>query len=148
MYSERAILDLVGSIYAALEDQRLWPHFLSQFASACQAQVGTLYSQDRKTHYGTTEFVHGMDPSYIGSYRAYYAPRNIYLTRGQRLLQTGNVTCSEELCPTSEVLRSEFYNDWLSPQKLGPGLNGVVFHTGSIIGSVPTENSSAAKKGL
>jgi DNA-binding CsgD family transcriptional regulator len=61
------------------------------------------------------------------------------------LLKEGSVSCSEELCPAAEVLKSEFYNEWVNPQKLGSGLNGVFLRSGSLVGSLGVIRAKSAK---
>jgi DNA-binding CsgD family transcriptional regulator len=136
VHSERMILDLVDHIYGAVESPALWPTFLEQFARSLQAQIGTLYIHDLRTQHGATEIVTGMDPAYDRAYRTYYAARNVYMTHGRPLLVAGNVMTSEELCPDEKVLPSEFYNEWVRPQGLRRGLNGVLFNQGSLAGSI------------
>lgn len=145
MYSERTTLDLVGAIYDAVNDDTLWPIFLDKFAHVLQARIGTLYIHDLRTQHGAAEIVRGMDPSYDRAYRAYYAPKNVYLARGRALLVPGKVMTSEELCPDHEVLRSEFYNDWIRPQDLRWGLNGVLFNEASLAGNVGAIRARGAK---
>jgi hypothetical protein len=145
VYSEHATLALVGNIHDAVNDETLWPTFLDQFAHALQAQVGTLYIHDLRSQKGSAELVIGMDPTYDQAYCAYYAARNIYMRRGKPLLVVGKVMTSEELCPDEEVFSSEFYNDWVLPQRLGRGLNGVLFSSGSLVGSIGAIRARGAK---
>jgi DNA-binding CsgD family transcriptional regulator len=80
-----------------------------------------------------------MDPSYQRSYEEYYKAKNIYLLRGNRLLQTGNVHPSHILCPNETALRTEFHNDWVAPQKQRYGMLGVIFReqsVSSIVGAI------------
>jgi len=145
VYSQRTILDLVDHIYDAVEDEALWPTFLDTFAHVLRAQVGTLYIHDLRTQKGGTELVTGMDPAYNKDYRAYYASRNVYMTQGKALLVAGNVMTSEELCPDEKVLPSEFYNEWVRPQALRRGLNGVLFNEGSLAGSIGAIRARAVR---
>jgi DNA-binding CsgD family transcriptional regulator/PAS domain-containing protein len=145
VYSQRTILDLVDHIYGAVENEALLPTFLDQFAHTLQAQIGTLYIHDLRTQKGSAELVTGMDPVHDRAYRAYYAPRNVYMTQGRALLVAGNVMTSEELCPDEKVLPSEFYNEWVRPQGLRRGLNGVLFNEGSLAGSIGAIRARAVR---
>ncbi len=145
MPSQRTILDLVDHIYGAAENDGLWPIFLNQFVHALRAQIGTLYVHDLRTQHGAAEIVTGMDPAYNQAYRTYYAERNVYMTHGRPLLIAGNVMTSEELCPDEKVLLSEFYNDWVRPQGLRRGLNGVLFNEGSLAGSIGAIRNRAGR---
>jgi DNA-binding CsgD family transcriptional regulator len=145
VYFQRTLLDLVDHVYGAVENEALWPTFLDGFAHTFQAQIGTLYIHDLRTQHGGTELVTGMDLAYDRAYRAYYASRNVYMTQGKALLVAGNVMTSEELCPDEKVLPSEFYNEWIRPQGLGQGLNGVLFNEGSLAGSIGAIRARGAK---
>lgn len=54
-------------------------------------------------------------PFTLKHYEEYYAARNIWLLRGERLLKPGAVLTGEEMCSDEELLRSEYYNDFLRP---------------------------------
>jgi PAS domain-containing protein len=51
----------------------------------------------------------------------------------------------EELCPDEKVLPSEFYNEWVRPQALRRGLNGVLFNEGSLAGSIGAIRARAGR---
>ena len=132
MLSERTIFDLIGLIYDAASDSTRWPAFLEKFRQASKASGTNLFVQDlRSQELGLTAAV-GMDPSYQRSYESYYKTRNVYLIQGNRLLRTASVRLSPEMCPDAIALRSEFYNDWIAPQRQRHGMLGVVFRQQSL----------------
>ena len=136
MHYQHTILDLVDLVYGAVDDDALWPVFLDRFARTLRAQIGTLYIHDAKGRRAVTDIAIGMDPAYRAAYRAHYAPKNVYLSYRSSLLAPGVVATSEELCPDETVLPSEFYNDWVRPQRLRRGLNGVLFNKDSLVGNI------------
>src|SRR2546426_12366150 len=48
------------------------------------------------------------------------------------LLIPGASCRSETLCPDEEAIKSEFYNDWIVPQRLGYSMNAILLKTGSV----------------
>jgi DNA-binding CsgD family transcriptional regulator/PAS domain-containing protein len=145
MYSGRDLLDIVGSIYAAVDDQTLWPDFLERLANTIHSQATNLFVQDLRHSGGAAFATFGTDPSFNRSYSEYYGTINIFLLRGKSLLNTGNVCFSDELCPNEEAFRSEFFNEWVLPQGQGHGLLGTIFNNDSVAGNVGAIRARTAK---
>jgi DNA-binding CsgD family transcriptional regulator len=146
MYSERALLELVGSIYAAASDASHWPFFLEQLAGTLKSKSTTLFVQDLRDQHGSANYNFNVDPAYNKAYSDHFAPKNVYLIRGKHLLKPGGVFRSEQLCPDSEAMGSEFYNDWIQPQDQRYGLLGVLFQerqVTSMLGVIRGRRSSA-----
>src|SRR6266849_5238665 len=132
MYSDRAILDLVGLIYDAAGDAERWPVALEELRRVFKSSASTLYAYDLQRVNGALAVTIGFDPGYMRAYDAYYATGNVYMIRGAHLLIPGMVCRSEMLCPDEEAIKSEFYNDWIVPQRLGYSINAVLLKTGSV----------------
>ena len=144
MYSKRAILKLVECVYDAAGDGDFWPAFLESFKRSLSAQAATFFVQDLRGQGLSTVASVGIDPSYTRSYEEHYAGKNVYLIRGNHLLSTGRVCPSEMLCPDREALRSDFYNEWIAPQRQRHGLLGVLFREQSLtsmIGAIRGQNA-------
>jgi DNA-binding CsgD family transcriptional regulator len=136
MYSEHTTLGLVGNIYDAVNDETLWPIFLEKLAGTLRSAATNLFIQDLRHPGGVASAIFGTDPSFNRSYADYYGKINIFLIRGRRLLKTGSVCFSDELCPNEEATRSEFFNDWVLPQGKGHGLLGTIFNDDSVAGNI------------
>src|SRR6266481_10081734 len=108
MYSQRTLLDLIGSIYDAAGNSTLWPAFLNKLGNCLHTQALTLYVEDLQHQVGQVAARVGFDDEFMVAYGRYYRPKNIYLIRGERLLWPGNVCLSEALCPDAEARRTEF----------------------------------------
>jgi DNA-binding CsgD family transcriptional regulator len=142
MYSERAILKLVECVYEAASDPELWATFLESFGKTLNCKAMTLFVQDSRSQEVNNFATVGVEPCYVRSYAEHYAAKNVYLIRGKNLLFTGNVCPSEILCSDEQALRSEFYNEWILPQKQRYGLVGVLFKERSMtsmIGAIRSE---------
>lgn len=136
MDSEHQTLELIDRIYAAADDQTLWPNFLERLAVSLRCAATNLFVQDLRNPAGTALATFNTDPTFQHSYADHYGKINIFLIRGQSLLKAGKVWFSDELCPDAESHRSEFYNDWIVPQGHGHGLLGIVFNDRSRVGNL------------
>ena len=57
----------------------------------------------------------GFDPAGVAPYLTYYSQLNPWM-HGMETAAEGALHYTEEMCPREELLRSEFWNDWLKPQ--------------------------------
>jgi len=130
--SERILFDLIGLIYDAAGDASRWPTFLDRLGKELRSQANTIFAQDLCNQGFNVAAGTGVDLSFQRSYESYYRARNVYLIRGNDHLRTGSVRPSHTLCPDSIALRSEFYNDWIVPQKHRHGMLGVIYRKRSL----------------
>jgi len=146
MSTERTALDLIGSIYDAAGDPSLWPAFLLRLGDNLKSRAATIYIEDLQHHRGQVAARVGFDDEFMVAYGRYYRPKNIYLIRGERLLWPGNVCLSEALCPDAEARRTEFYNDFVAPQRLtSNGLNGVILKKQTTLSMLGLIRASGSK---
>jgi DNA-binding CsgD family transcriptional regulator len=129
---EPVMLDLVGRIYEAAAEPDRWPGFMQAFARAVDAEGVVLWLHDFAD--GSASFdgsgaslacFTGFDPAAIGSYAEHYSGVNVW-AKNEDKLTSGSVVTSSMLYPDAELVRSEYYNDWLKPQDLFYALGGVV----------------------
>ena len=101
----------------ALEPER-WPDLLAGIAAACGGHAAGLEQEHVESEQGAGLVV-GLDPSVVQTYFDYYAGRNV-LRRfdgfGDAIAAfTPALTVDEECLPKSDLMRTEFYNDFLRP---------------------------------
>lgn len=113
-----AIDGLIERIYdLALEPDR-WPDLLARLAAACGGHAAGLEQEHVESEQGAGVVV-GLDPSIVRTYFDYYAGRNVL----RRIDGFGDmiagfrpgITIDQECLPRSELVRTEFYNDFLQP---------------------------------
>lgn len=129
VFSERIGLNLVGLIYEAAGDPGLWSELLTELSTLLKAPTFNFAVQEFPPSRGRYNFELGsvgLDPCYFRSYKAYYGAKNPVLTQGGRLMEEGHVYRNAELCPDEEFVRTEFYNDWITPQRMSHALFGIV----------------------
>jgi DNA-binding CsgD family transcriptional regulator/PAS domain-containing protein len=128
---------LVGMIYAAAADPHKWPTFLNQFGTLMKSGGTILFMHDFADSRFVVEGVPGVvaeatgfDPQFVDSYASYYSSKNVW-TALEENMTSGTAVVSEMLLPERELMRSEFYGDWLQPQDLRHAIGGVVLKTGT-----------------
>jgi DNA-binding CsgD family transcriptional regulator/PAS domain-containing protein len=57
----------------------------------------------------------GLTSPFKASYNEHYSRLNVWRDRGRGLYVQGRVVVDDEMCPRSELVASEFYNDYLLP---------------------------------
>jgi DNA-binding CsgD family transcriptional regulator len=104
---------LVRLIYEAIEDPPAWDAFLNKFAEAVHSETAGLCTEDKAGRWGRNLATVGMDPASRKSYEEYFFSRNPWQPR--RKVVAGNVETGEQLLTNRELVKTEFYNDFLKP---------------------------------
>jgi DNA-binding CsgD family transcriptional regulator/PAS domain-containing protein len=133
---ERNTLDLIGLIYEAAADPGLWPVFLERLSRTLHTMANNLFLQDFAgvgENSGTTLGSVGLDPAYYRSYMEHYGAKNPAL-QSLPLLQPGGVYRHQELYPNEALYRTEFWNDWATPQNMGHAVFGMVLREDAFAG--------------
>ncbi len=119
-----ALLALIGRMYDAAVDPTLWPRVLNEIADAVGAQSSHFVVQDLQRN--EIPVFHGprTDPQRIEDYARYHITRNPWLPSLARL-PAGTVVPDHRLAPREELVRTEFYHDYLCKRGVAYGL-GVV----------------------
>lgn len=114
--------DLIGKIYDAALMPALWPAFLEQMSDTFKSRGTALYLVDFASSRSTCSsddlsFIHSVRiaPEAGMSYDRYYSKTNVWL-ENSRHLPEGKLTTSDQLFSTEELVKTEWYNDWLKPQ--------------------------------
>jgi len=142
---EKILRDLVHRIYDSAVDARQWPHFLNGFAAAVGAHAAGLLVQDLRDHQGNLSEAHGFDPFWSQRYAEHYAGLNIWLQRASHVLRNpGKTLTSEQFTRDSELVKTEFYNDFLRPQQHFYSFGASIAHEESVISGVTAVRSKSA----
>lgn len=106
------VLDLIGQVYDAALDERLWPHLAPRIAETFAATSTALHTRDiRRGSVDLLGLTENFRPEYLASYEEYYAPRDVWV---ERALKVGpaRIVASKDLIADPELERTEIYNDW------------------------------------
>src|SRR5215469_2942553 len=101
---------LVRLVYEAVDDPQLWD---AKFAEVVHAETAGLCTEDKADQWGRNLATVGMDPAWRKSYEEYFVSRNPW--QGRRKVFAGNVETGEQLFSNRELVKTEFYNDFLKP---------------------------------
>ena len=104
---------LVRLIYEAIDDPLVWDGFLTKFAEAVHSETAGLCTEDKAGQWGRNLATVGMDPASRKSYEEYFVSRNPW--QPKRKVFAGNVETGEQLVSNRELVKTEFYNDFLRP---------------------------------
>jgi DNA-binding CsgD family transcriptional regulator len=121
MIDESTFAGLIDAIYDAAVDFSRWPNTLRFISSACASHTTVLTRQG--TSPGESwSLAPQCEPAYYESYCSYYHGVNPLWQRAASA-PAGTIRTDSMIMPKSELVRTEFYNDFLAPQRLGSMLN-------------------------
>src|SRR5262249_1437540 len=121
------LLPLVEKLYDAAGGQTGWDGFLRSVATTLRAVIPGLFVHDRPAESATLAVTVDMDPTWGEAYDSYYIKHDLRRRKIWTLPQ-GGIFVGNMLVPDDELVRSEFYNEFLRPQGF--------FH---ILGAVPVK---------
>lgn len=130
MYSQEALLDLVGEIYESALEPQLWPNVLERIASLIQGQATVLMARDSIERTPRVTHAVRVDSALEREYNDYYAARNIWVIRGSEYLRSGRVFTGEMVCSKAEFEATEYYQDFLRRLKISHSIAGTFTETG------------------
>jgi DNA-binding CsgD family transcriptional regulator len=106
---------LEGAITRAALDPAAWQGVTDALVEAFPGTKAGLIGYHAAEARGIPAAYSGYDPSFRPSYETHYS--RVIPQLGRRLtLPVGRVVSDREIVSEEELLRSEFYNDWLRPQ--------------------------------
>jgi DNA-binding CsgD family transcriptional regulator len=122
---------LLEAALAAASDDLQWPIFLDALSSELRASTMSLFLSDPVGQQSTIQFAVGKDPSYVKAYNEHFATVSPFFGDwSHERWREGVIERSAEVCPDRLLLRTEYYNDWLRPQRIHHLARGVVAREG------------------
>lgn len=113
---EKTTRDLIRLAYASATDPAQLPVLLEEYSKAVGATGSGLVVQDLKNQRGNVAESWGFDPAWERKYAEHYAQTNVWIQRMAPMLRPGRVLSSESVMEDGDLVRTEFYNDFLRPQ--------------------------------
>lgn len=106
---------LVGLIYEAATDENAWTEVLRELRSAlsCSSAIYERPHDAPELHHLVTT---NLDPEFTKTYNQHYNSTNVWAT--SKLNQAADLVVSDRIIDLCDLERTEFYGDWLAPQKL------------------------------
>lgn len=107
--------DVLSAVYDAATDGGRWPAFCAALNAATGAPV-KLFGHSTADSGSLGLIGAGWDPEGLDLYHRHYAALNPWM-RMDLTLPVGAVGVSDQAMPRDELVRTEFYNDWLRHQE-------------------------------
>ncbi|UDL87334.1 hypothetical protein LGH82_19295 [Mesorhizobium sp. PAMC28654] len=105
---------LLHTIYRAALGPGLWSDFVNQLSGLMAGTMIVMHGHDVVTNASLGALSSPVDPDLLVSYDNYYAARNVWVP-GIAGMQVGKAGHPEHDLSQDQLLKSEFYNDWLKP---------------------------------
>jgi DNA-binding CsgD family transcriptional regulator len=127
------LIELVDCAYHAAFDESSWPAFLERFADALRGHNTALLVQDLSSHQNRAVACVRTDPEQLRLYNEYYCGLNPWIINARADLAAGRdgVGVGEMHCENEELVRTDFYNGWLRPQKLKHSIAALIARSGN-----------------
>jgi DNA-binding CsgD family transcriptional regulator/PAS domain-containing protein len=128
------LLAIIGRIYEAAENPLIWSEVLRLLGNAFGSTVNVFVLSDKKSPLSEVVVSDGDDLQWEREYDSYYHSTNIVLGRLQPLMTPGLVVSSGDHFADSEILNSEYFQDFLRRRD-------VFYLLGGVVSSTPTSNA-------
>lgn len=123
MLRETQLVDLIGRIYDAALDPKLWPNVLARLVEIFHGRSGCLYEQDPVDGRMRVLASLNLSPQGFADYEAYYWKKDIWTPKPD-VFSVGTVSASHLTTPDRVLRCSEFYHDFMQPNRLGYAVGG------------------------
>jgi DNA-binding CsgD family transcriptional regulator len=115
----RSLTSAFGEIYAAAEDSALWPAVLDRIAQVVEADGCWLAATYVDSAVKDVRVFTGADPAMLQDFNEHYYSVNVWAERMDRIFPVGAVGYSHLAIPNGELYKTEFYSDFLKPNRMG-----------------------------
>ena len=134
MYDTQVILELVGLIYDASLNQERWPAFLTRLTEVTQGTSAVIYQFVPFKEANVAASIR-IDPASVRAYEKHYMKINVLSPRA--LCQPeGSAFTRQTVCSDEEMLRLEYYNDYLRPLGIFHSMNGQIFNRAPVAANI------------
>jgi DNA-binding CsgD family transcriptional regulator/PAS domain-containing protein len=131
MAREKAVRDLIRLIYECSADAHRWPHFVESFSKALDNAWVVLALRTAGNPDGSVITLHGIDPAWMVRYEEYYIRLDVRSQRARHFWKSGSLLRREQVIGDAELQKTEFYHDYLLPQRRFYSVAGLLAQEGS-----------------
>jgi DNA-binding CsgD family transcriptional regulator len=125
-----SIREVIELLYAGIGDDDAIKDACRLFGNGFGATMIAVHHYDYSRSSGSVLVpIAGFDERLSAAYNEYYASTNIWMLRGRHMIRPRSVTVSHLLCPDEVLTKSEWCNDFLTPQGVFHSI-GCVVQTG------------------
>lgn len=123
--TEAAFLGAIEMIYDAATNPAYWPVVLEALARRTQSEVASLVLHDVRLQSRSFLWSFNGDPALLAEDET-WAPKNPFIAAVGSQIRTGWICNSEDVLPSSQAMRTEYFNEYLRRV-------GVLSHIGACI---------------
>lgn len=106
---------LTDLIYGSLFGECDWQQFLDAVAGTSPDGKAALHYHDLASSVAHVPFISGFSATEVAEFSSHYAAVNPWIPR-MNMVPVGQGLCGDEIFARRDLVRSEFYNDWLKRQ--------------------------------
>lgn len=144
MQIQPVVLELIRLAYEAGADPARWAEFLSLYRDEVRSPTALIMVH----HLGgdpraDIACVQGLDPQWAAPYENHYSGLNPWL-RHNPMLVAGMAGCGEQVIEDSDLVKTEFYNDFLRPQDYLYTFGGTIRRDETVVSIITALRSSRA----
>jgi len=134
--------ELIDLIYAALLGESSWQHFLDRLSDHAPDGRTILFSHNMSQSDEYLAMTSRFEGPELESYASHYVNTNPWLEHCA-VRKVGLGIYSDEIIPPEELLRTEFYNDWLVPNNIACSIGVTIDKNGDCPLIISTVTSRA-----
>ena len=142
---KEVLTKLIGNVYDAAADSTLWGLFLAELGKSCRADSAALVMHNFGREAHTVSASWNLEPNGQRLYQQHYGSIDVWTMRAHPKL-VGTVCTSDSLCPLSELMATEFYNDFLMRYDIVHGMFGLVERNADSWASVSLYRGSISRE--
>jgi len=121
------LLSVVYSLYRTIQEKDRWPAILKQIQDLLDADTCSISVHDFRTKKGTIAIHSGcFDDHYLKLYNETYCSLDPWLRREEHYRVVDGSWVGDELVPQAQLVTTQFYNEWLRPQRLMHHCSGIL----------------------
>lgn len=118
----QTLSELLGKLYDAAMNPSRWEEFLGDVAEKTEGDSAAILIHNFETPLHDVYRQSNISSRALNSYHLYYSAKDLWTQRGNQISGDTWIGPSEALCPTRDLNRSEFFNDFLLPNGIGHAL--------------------------
>jgi len=130
------LLAIVDDLYRGAEDDGALRSAFARLARRLRATTCALHTYDLAQRQASGVPLIDLEPGVLATYNAHFHRVNPWMQRGGDALRRGAVVTSHTMLPDEELVRTEFYADFLEPNDLWASIGAVIDRDGPVSRSI------------
>ena len=138
--------NLLSVLYEGAGKSDGWDSFMAAFTATYAGGKGAFLLHDQRAKNGVYNAGAGWEPDHLKQYNDYYVTINPWMERIAKAA-VGSAEPGESLVRQTDLMKTEFYHDWLRPYRLETGNHVTIQRDGSrhMVVTVLYPNATAEK---